>query len=82
MLTEERKRDLVRLLKEKLEHSRIQIRRARDEAMKEIDVREKAKEISEDDRFRQKQEVEKIVGECNKKIEDLGVSKEREIMSG
>ncbi len=82
MLTEERKRDLVKLLKEKLEVSRIQVRRARDEAMKAIDAREKAKEISEDERFRQRQDVEKAVGECNKKIEEAGASKEREIMAG
>lgn len=82
MLTEERKRDLVKLLKEKLESSRIQVRRLRDEAMKEIDVKEKAKAISEDEKFRKKQEAEKTVGECNKKIEEIGASKEREIMAG
>ena len=81
-LTEERKRELVKLLREKLESSRIQVRRARDEAMKAVDAREKAKEISEDEEFRQKQEMEKAVGEYNKKIEELGASKEREIMTG
>ena len=81
-LTEERKRDLVKLLKEKLESARIQIRRLRDEVMKVIEAKEKAKELSEDGRFRQKQEVEKVVGEYNQKIEDLGAAKEREIMSG
>ena len=81
-LTEERKRDFVKLLKEKLESARIQVRRARDEAMKAVEAEEKAKAISEDERFRKKQEVEKTVGECNKKIEELGASKEREIMVG
>lgn len=81
-LTEERKRGLVKLLKEKLESARIQVRRTRDEVMKEIDAREKAKEISEDERFRQRQETEKVVGECNRKIEELGGAKEREIMAG
>lgn len=81
-LTEERKRDLVKLLKEKLEHARIQVRRMRDEAMKVVDVAEKAKEISEDEKFRRRQEVEKIVGECNKKLDELGEKKEAEIMAG
>lgn len=81
-LTEERKRDLVKLLKEKLELARIQVRRTRDEAMKAVEAEEKAKAISEDERFRKKQEVEKAVGECNKKIEEAGASKEREIMAG
>lgn len=81
-LTEERKRDLVKLLKEKMELSRIQVRRLRDEVMKEIAAKEKTREISEDEKFRQKQEMEKIVWECNKKIEELGQAKEREIMAG
>ena len=81
-LTEERKRDLVKLLKEKLESARIQVRRSRDEAMKAVEVDEKAKAISEDEKFRKKQEVEKVVGELNKKIEDLSAAKEREIMAG
>lgn len=50
--------------------------------MKEIDSREKAKEISEDEKFRQRQNIEKVVGEYNRKIEELGGAKEREIMSG
>lgn len=81
-LTEERKRDLVKLLKEKLEGARIQVRRIRDEAMKAVDAEEKAKAISEDEEFRKKQEVEKTVGEMNKKIEEAGQGKEREIMAG
>lgn len=81
-LTEERKRDLVKLLKEKLEASRIQVRRARDEIMKAVEAEEKAKAISEDEEFRKKQEVEKTVGETNKKIEETGQGKEREIMAG
>lgn len=82
MLTEERKRDLVKILREKLETARIQIRQARDEAMKVIEAEERAKAISEDERFRKKQEVEKAVGEHNKKIEETGQGKEREIMAG
>ncbi len=82
MLTEERKRDLVKVLKEKLEGARIQVRRIRDEAMKAVEAEEKAKAISEDEEFRKKQEVEKIVGACNKKIEETGQGKEREIMTG
>lgn len=81
-LTEERKGELVRVLKEKMESSRIQIRRMRDEAMKEIEVQEKSKQISEDERFRKKQEVENVVSEYNKKIEELGAVKEKEIAVG
>ena len=82
ILTEERKKDLIKLVKEKLERGRIQVRRIRDEVMKEIETAHKAKTISEDEKFRAKQAVEKEVGECNKKIEDLGLQKEREITAG
>lgn len=81
-MTEERKRDLVKVLKEKLEASRIHLRRVRDDAMKEIERREKAKEISEDQRFREKQDIEKTIADYNKKIDELGQAKEREIMNG
>lgn len=81
-LTEERKKDLVKILREKMEQARIQVRRLRDEVMKEVDAEEKAKNISEDERFRKKQEVEKKIGEGNKKIEELGAAKEKEIITG
>lgn len=81
-LTEERKKDLVKILREKMEQARIQVRRLRDEVMKEIDIEEKAKNISEDEEFRKKQEVEKKIGEENEKIEKLGAAKEKEIISG
>lgn len=81
-LTEERKRDLVKVLREKVEQARIHARRIRDEAMKAIEAREKAKEISEDQRFREKQEAEKVVAEYNQKIEDTARAKEGEIMAG
>lgn len=81
-LTEERKRDLVKILKEKLEAARIHIRRVRDEAMKEIDLRKIAKEISEDQKFRERQDVEKLVGDVQKSVDDIGAKKEHEIMTG
>lgn len=82
VLTEERKQQLVKILREKLEEARIKVRQIRDSAMKDIDGREKAKEISEDEKFRRREEVEKSVGEHNKKIEELGKTKEAEIMAG
>lgn len=80
-LTEERRRDLNKLLGKHLEEARIQVRREREDALKAIDASEKAKEISEDEKFRQKSEAQKQVDEINKKIEELGKAKEHEIMS-
>lgn len=80
-LTEERRRELTKLLGRHLEDARIHVRREREEVLKEIDRKEKAKEISEDERFRQKNEVQKIVDEINKKMEEMGAAKEKEIMT-
>ena len=81
-LTEERKKDLVKVLKQKLEEGKIQVRKIREEAIKEIDALEKDKKISEDEKFRKRQETQKIVDEINKKIEEIGMGKEKEIMNG
>lgn len=78
-LTEERRKELLKLLGKYLEEGRIHVRRERDEKLKEIDGKEKAKEISEDEKFRQKNEAQKIIDEINKKIEETGLSKEKEI---
>lgn len=80
-LTEERRKELTKLLGKHLEDARIHVRREREEALKEIDRKEKAKEISEDEKFRQKSEAQKQVDEVNKKIENMGVTKEKEIMT-
>lgn len=80
-LTEERRRDLTKLLGKHLEEARIQVRREREDALRGIDGLEKEKKISEDEKFRQKSEVQKQIDEINKKIEELGKSKEHEIMS-
>lgn len=79
-LSEERRRELVKILQEKVEECRISIRRQREEIWREIQDLEHAKEISEDDKFRAKDEIQKMVDEHNKKIEELKKKKEEEIM--
>ena len=81
LLTEERRRELVKLLHRHLEDARIAVRREREDALRAIDRRQKAGEISEDARFRERGETQKIVDEANKKIEDASAAKEREIMN-
>lgn len=80
-LTEERRREMLKVLGRHLEDARIQVRLAREEALKDIDRREKAKEISENQKFREREDVEKRAGEVNKKIEDMGKEKEREVLT-
>lgn len=80
-LTEERRRDLTKLLGRMLEDARIKVRKDREDALREVDRMEKAKEISEDEKFRDKNGIQKHVDETNKKIEDIGTTKEKEIMT-
>jgi ribosome recycling factor len=80
-LTEERRKELTKLLGKHMEEARIHVRKEREDAIREIDAQEKAKEISEDQKFRERGEVQKAVDEINKKIEDLGKAKEKEIMT-
>ena len=80
-LTEERRKELLKVLGRHLEDARIAVRREREEALKEIDRAEKAKEISEDEKFRKKQEAQKVVDDFNKKIDEIGSAKEKEIMT-
>lgn len=80
-LTEERRKELTKLLGRYLEEARIHVRKEREDALRAIDHREKAKEISEDQKFRERNEVQKVVDEINKKIEEMGMAKEKEIMT-
>ena len=80
-LTEDRRRELTKLLGRMLEDARIKVRKDREDALREVDRREKSKEISEDEKFRHKNEIQKYVNETNKKIEEIGMVKEKEIMT-
>lgn len=81
MLTEERRREMVKVLNQKGEEARIAIRSIREDVLKEIKDAEKAGEISEDDEFAGKDRLQGIVDEYNKKIEEIRAKKEVEIMT-
>lgn len=78
-LTAERRTQIVKLAKERLEEGRKQIRIHRDEAMKDLKAKEKAGGIGEDEVFRHEKEIQKFVDETNKKLDDLYARKEKEI---
>ena len=79
--TEERRKDLAKLLNKLLENARIGVRNSREEAMKEIKNAEKNGEIGEDDRFTQQEEIQKQVNEANAKLEEEAKKKEAEILT-
>jgi len=78
-LTEEYRRTLQRLISEKQEEARKTIRRWREEAWAEVQEKTKTGEVREDDKFRAKDELQEIIDENNKKIEDIGEKKKKEI---
>ncbi len=79
-LTTETRQKLVKLLKDRLEDSRVKIRALREDTNKDIDAREKAGEYSEDDRMRNREEMQKIVDLANAEFEGLFEKKEKEVM--
>lgn len=78
-LTSERRVELVKVLHQKLEHARISVRKVREEVRELIAGEEKDKTISEDDKFRLQEELEKMVKSYNEEIQKIGEAKEKEI---
>lgn len=78
-LTSERRTQLLKIAKSKMEEARVSLRSARDEAIKEIDALEKAKEMSQDEKFAKKEELQKHVDTFNNTFNTLIERKEKEI---
>lgn len=79
-LSEERRKDMVRLLHKLAEEGRISVRLARQEANKEIKRLEGEHEISEDEARRQLAEVQQLTDEYVTRIDELMKAKEVEIL--
>lgn len=80
-LTGERRTQLVKLLKDKLEDARISLRKAREEVLTVLKTQEKEGLISQDEQFRAKDELQKLVDAANARFESLAEKKEGEILS-
>jgi len=80
-LNEEKRKELTKILREKIEEARISVRHKREEVWKKLQEMEKNKEIREDDKFRGKDELQKAIDEYNDKIEKIREKKEKEIMT-
>ena len=78
-LTTERRALLTRHAKEKIETSRVAIRKAREEVWGEIQMKERSAAISEDEKFRYKDELQKLVDTANGDLDALLARKENEI---
>jgi ribosome recycling factor len=79
-LTEERRRDLIKIVRGEAENSRIAIRNVRRDANNDLKVLEKDKDISEDEQRVGEELVQKATNDYIKQIEDLLVVKEAELL--
>jgi ribosome recycling factor len=79
-LTEERRKDFVKQLHKILENHRTALRNVRRDSKEAIEKMEKDKKISEDEKKRSLDELEKLSHSETKKMEDLSAAKEKEIL--
>jgi len=79
-LTEERRKELVKHIHKVLENHRTAVRNIRRDIKEAIEKLEKEKKISEDDKKRSLDELDKLTHSETKKIEDLSATKEKEVM--
>ncbi len=79
-LNEERRRELTKLVRKPAEESKVAVRSIRRDAMEQIKKLEKDSAISEDDRRRGEDELQKITDAAVKEIDVLADEKEKEIM--
>ena len=80
-LTSERRAQLIKLVGQKLEDARVSLRQEREAVWEDIQTKEKNKELSQDEKFKYKEDLQKIVDEANNKLEAMATKKETEIAS-
>jgi len=79
-LTEERRRDLVKVVHNRLEETRVAIRNVRRDLIKDLRDFEKEKMISKDDLELGEEELQKLTDQMIEEIDRIGIRKEAEIM--
>ena len=80
MLTSERRTELAKVAKAKLEEARVRLRSERQKVLNDLDKKEKDGEMGEDDKTRGKNDLQKMVDDTNRKLEELAAKKETEIL--
>ncbi len=79
-LTEERRRDLVKRVRQRVEACKVALRNIRRDAIADMEEAKKEKMIGEDDLFRGKDEVQKVTERYSEQADEVGAAKEKEIM--
>jgi ribosome recycling factor len=79
-LTEERRKELVKLVKKMAEECRVKLRNARRDANEQFKILKKENKISEDEMFTYQEKVQKEMDKYMERVESLLAAKEKEIM--
>ncbi len=79
-LSEERRRELIKLVHKKVEEGHVAVRNCRRDALESLEKAEKAKEISEDELKRAKERLQKITDSFIEKVDETGQTKQQEIL--
>jgi len=79
-LTEERRKDLLKLVKKETENSKIAVRNIRRDAIEEFKKMEKSSDITKDDLKKAEDEAQKITDKYIKLVDDIYKDKEKEIL--
>ena len=80
-LTEERRKDLAKVIRKKAEESKVAVRAIRRDAMEDIKKQKKDNLLTEDDQKKLEEKVQKLTDEKVKEIDAIAQAKEKEIMS-
>lgn len=79
-LTEDRRKELVKVVKGYSENAKVALRNLRRDALDKLKKLEKDKQISEDELKQAEEEVQKVIEKFNKEVEDITKNKEKELM--
>ncbi|MBN1331741.1 ribosome recycling factor [Candidatus Dojkabacteria bacterium] len=80
-LTEERRLEYVKILKQRVEEARIRVRQIRQDVKSNIEETEKQGDMSEEDMERQLNQLQEKVDEINGQIEKISIEKEKDLMT-
>ena len=80
-LTEERRKELTKKVKQQAESARVRLRNVREEIWREVGKLEKDGKVTEDQKFDAQKELKEIVEKYNEQIKEISEAKEKEIMT-
>lgn len=79
-LTEERRKDLIKVVRKNSENAKVAVRNTRRDAIDKIKKLEKSKDLTEDDRKLAEEEIQKITDKHTAEIDEITAKKEEELM--